>query len=137
MGGGYGVTKNFGHELKLEAWEMFNYSTRIFFNGFLPFVNIKKIKIKIKKMFGWLWTLVLWIFGMIYFFVKLIIFLVVVLLLLLWRYQGLILYQRHAPDKKRQIVYNQLDMLKNPSCYRMQYDDFYILTKDKVEKKKK
>lgn len=54
------------------------------------------------------------------------------LLFALWKHQGSILYQRHAPSRKRQIANNPFQRVRSPSYYHFDYHDFYIETKDKV-----
>jgi len=84
-------------------------------------------------MLGFLWTIIAYFLWFLVYCVKFICYLFFVLLLLLWKHQGAILYQRHAPSRKRQLAYNPFPRVRSPSHYQLDYDDFFVTTRDRVQ----
>eukprot|EP01083_Nonionella_stella_P081876 225781_1 len=83
-------------------------------------------------MFGFIGTIFIYLFLFIFYIIKFLGYLILILLLLLWKHQGAILYQRHAPSRKRQLAYNPFPRVRTPSYYKFDFDDFFVTTKDKV-----
>mmetsp|Transcript_34196 Transcript_34196/g.42104 ORF Transcript_34196/g.42104 Transcript_34196/m.42104 type:complete len:419 (-) Transcript_34196:28-1284(-) len=80
----------------------------------------------LKFILGYLWLLIVYLF-------KFILYVILTFLFILWKHQGSILYQRHAPSRKRQIYYNPFPRYKTPLYYKINnYQDIFIKTYDDV-----
>eukprot|EP01084_Bolivina_argentea_P253376 425582_1 len=83
-------------------------------------------------MFGFVGSIFIYIFLFIWYCLKFLIYVLLILIFLLWKHQGAILYQRHAPSRKRQLAYNPFPRVRTPQYYKFDFDDFFVTTKDKV-----
>lgn len=83
-------------------------------------------------MLGFLGSIFIYLFLFIFYVFKFICYIILILLLLLWKHQGAILYQRHAPSRKRQLAYNPFPRVRTPSYYKFDFDDFFVTTKDNI-----